>query len=574
MVVLVLGWCAPAQAVTRTVARSGAFDIRATEKGGNLCITLRRERHYQGQECGRIPRSPQRPLSIFPDVGVHNYASAVPPSVRIAETEDRSGKRERHRTFSAPGFSARFVLIPAPPRAVFVRFYGADGTLLGMDAGPEGYIGFHENATPVLGESVTAYTEPRIAPTPDQPDRIATLACIDVANSRGGGGQCEDNSIVLLSSCDGPGIAGGIVAADVVSVRLTLGTGAAFVIPAVALPAVFGGRRAIGAEVPRGEAVREAVALDAAGQGIARTAVGTPPGQSCASADRGDDGFGGYIEPTSPPAGAVVVASAGGPPLVVADQDDLLCVALGALEAGYCPFAPVDSDEPTLLERGGTVAGALSRDASRVTLELDRGPAITVGTTDGAAYTGRWAGRVRFFAAPVPAGRHVTGAVVRDAAGTIIGVSPDGVPRPAGRRTLFERDGQGLQVARDEEERPCVTAFATDPLPVPRFCTDPNPGTPIDGPIWPYGGAVVVPCAPRRALAYGDVPDRLRLPEVVLDGNRTLRTRRIKRPGNDDVWFAFLPDAGVRGLRAGKQRVALRLPPASRQCGYALGRSF
>ena len=40
------------------------------------------------------------------------------------------------------------------------------------------------------------------------------------------------------------------------------------------------------------------------------------------------------------------------------------------------------------------------------------------------------------------------------------------------------------------------------------------------------------------------------------------------------VWFAFLPDAGVRGLRAGKQRVALRLPPASRQCGYALGRSF
>ena len=213
------------------MARSGAFDIRATEKGGNLCITLRRERHYQGQECGRIPRSPQRPLSIFPDVGVHNYASAVPPSVRIAETEDRSGKRERHRTFSAPGFSARFVLIPAPPRAVFVRFYGADGTLLGMDAGPEGYIGFHENATPVLGESVTAYTEPRIAPTPDQPDRIATLACIDVANSRGGGGQCEDNSIVLLSSCDGPGIAGGIVAADVVSVRLTLGTGAAFVIP-------------------------------------------------------------------------------------------------------------------------------------------------------------------------------------------------------------------------------------------------------------------------------------------------------------------------------------------------------
>ena len=91
MAVFFLATCAPAQAVTRTVARSGAFDIRATEKAGNLCITLRRERHYQGQECGRIPRSPQRPLSIFPDVGARNYAAAVPLSVRIAETEDRSG---------------------------------------------------------------------------------------------------------------------------------------------------------------------------------------------------------------------------------------------------------------------------------------------------------------------------------------------------------------------------------------------------------------------------------------------------------------------------------------------------
>jgi hypothetical protein len=54
----------------------------------------------------------------------------------------RSGARNRYRTFAARGFSARFLLIPAPPSAVFVRFYGADDALLAMDGGPAGHIGF------------------------------------------------------------------------------------------------------------------------------------------------------------------------------------------------------------------------------------------------------------------------------------------------------------------------------------------------------------------------------------------------------------------------------------------------
>ena len=69
-----------------------------------------------------------------------------------AETESRSGRRARYPTFAARGFSARFVLIPAPPSAVFVRFYGADGTLLGIDGGPAGYIDIGANRTPVFGD--------------------------------------------------------------------------------------------------------------------------------------------------------------------------------------------------------------------------------------------------------------------------------------------------------------------------------------------------------------------------------------------------------------------------------------
>ena len=48
------------------------------------------------------------------------------------------------------------------------------------------------------------------------------------------------------------------------------------------------------------------------------------------------------------------------------------------LAAGNCPPPPVDSDDPRLLRQGESVAGALSRDAARITLQLDRGQDVTV----------------------------------------------------------------------------------------------------------------------------------------------------------------------------------------------------
>jgi hypothetical protein len=570
VIAVVLVWCAPAQAAPRTVARVGEFTLQARESGRRLCVTLRRSRHYQGEECGRIPRSPHRVLRIFPDIGFDNYAVAVPASVRVAETEDRRGRKARHRTFAARGFSARFVLIPAPPKAVFVRFYGPDGTLLGIDGGPAGYIDFDHDLTQIYGErrdGVSAHTEPRIDPSPDQADRIRTLACVDVDNSSGGSGFCDsdsENGLVVMGSCDSPDLAGGIVAPGVTGVRLTLGTGAQVTLPAVDLPAAFGGRRAFGAPVPSGEAVRDAAALDAAGTEVARTTVGLAPGgQPCAGPDGGNDRFDGPLVPVSPPAGAVAVA----PGLLVADQGETLCVGIAALEAGLCPAPPADSDDPHLLRSGETVGGALSRDAARVTLELDRGPDLTVPTIDGAAYAGRWAGKVRFFTARVRAGREVTGAIVRDAGGTIIGTKPHGIPRARVRRRTVLAERDGLRLVR---EAPCFAAEVPD---APRFCFEPNPRTPIDGPFHQYRGAVTVACAPRLAMAYGRVPDKAATPQVLLDGAPAIRARRIRLAG-DDAWVAFLPDVAVKGFRAGTSGVPLGLPPASRQCGYSAARAF
>ena len=148
-----------------------------------------------------------------------------------------------------------------------------------------------------------------------------------------------------------------------------MGSGAAFTVPARELPAAFGGRRVIAAPVPSGEAVRDAAALDTAGQDVARTSVGTAPGgQPCAGEDQGGDRFSGHLVPTSPPQGAVAVAAAGGESLLVADQGETLCVGLGELVAGICPPPPVDSDRTRLIRRAEIVAGALSRDAERITL--------------------------------------------------------------------------------------------------------------------------------------------------------------------------------------------------------------
>ena len=579
-VVVLAVCCSPAQAAT-TVAKVGDLKLRAREKGGRLCITLfRNARNYQGMACGRIPWSAHRPLVIFPDTFVDHYVAAVARSVRTAETEDRKGRRSRHRTFPGRGFPVRFVLIPAPPSPVFVRFYGAYDALLGMDAGEAGYITLDDNMTRILGEpgrGVTAHTEPRIAPTPDQADRIRTLACADADIGNGGSGWCDDeaeNFVTVAPACNEPDLVSGIVAAGVERVRLTLGTGGELDFASRDLPAAFGGRRVFAGPVPGREAIRAAAALDASGAIVARRTLGTPPAGQCSGGDQGSDNDAGDMRPTTAPPGAVPVATAADESLVAADRGETLCVAFGSLPARACPPPPVDSDRPRLQRRGHAVGGVLSRDAARITLRLDRGGPVTLATTDGPAYTGRWAGKVRFFAAAIDPASEVTGAVVRNAAGDVIGVSERGiVRRRTRRRVVAEQDGRGVAIVRRTGKPPCLTPFAADLPPAGRLCFDPDPGTPIDGPFYLYRGSVIVPCAPRLAFAYGRMPDDRRAPEVLLDGGRSVRARRLAFPG-DDGWVAFLPDTAVRGLKGGRSRLSLRLPPASEQCGYSLFRAF
>src|SRR4051812_34773267 len=103
-----------------------------------------------------------------------------------------------------------------------------------------------------------------------------------------------------MTDCNRPYVVGGIVAAGVASVRLTLGSGATVTVAAPELPAAFGGRRALGGQVPAGAAVRDAVALDASGLPVAGADVGLAPAGQCS----GNDGFSGNLVPVAPPPGA------------------------------------------------------------------------------------------------------------------------------------------------------------------------------------------------------------------------------------------------------------------------------
>jgi hypothetical protein len=105
-----------------------------------------------------------------------------------------------------------------------------------------------------------------------------------------------------------------------------------------------------------------------------------------------------------------------------------------------------------------------------------------------------------------------------------------------------ERGGRGVQLVRRTGHPPCLTAFAAD-LP-PRARVRAHAG-------YLRGAARAAGRRPQRARAQDPASRRGRL-----------------------AWVAFLPDVGVRGLRSGRQRVVLDLPPAGSQCGYSADRAF
>jgi hypothetical protein len=341
------------------------------------------------------------------------------------------------------------------------------------------------------------------------------------------------------------------------------------------LAAALGPHRLVAATLPRGEAVRVAQGRSAAGRLLWRARIGEPPAQvTCAEVEGSSAQVVAFHVRTDEARAGVVVARGGRQRLLAADgPGSELCTGLAGADGLDCSTPPVDT-ELTVLERGGRVLhGVLARDVASVELRLRDGRTRRVATTAGRAYHGRYAGHVRFLVAPLPPGAYVRRAIARDARGRSLGrvfiegsQSTDRVPVVP-----------GLELER--------TRYTTEGRTTTSVCVLPRSAQSLIGRLGVCGlgfsSATIVgsvTCAPRRTRLFGTLP---RGATGVRVGRYTPVVVRL--PGIGRVWLITLPArAGVRSLRylghlrtnrfglTPDARHPLRIPPATRQCGYDL----
>jgi hypothetical protein len=330
----------------------------------------------------------------------------------------------------------------------------------------------------------------------------------------------------------------GMAGSDVRRIDAVIGDGTRRRVPLTALPARFGARRqAYALVLAPGIAVR---ALRIVERGRVRTLPvrQAPGGATCA--------------PRLGNSGSIIVSLGRGPshatstgPLVARDEGDLLCVGLGTIATTDCRVPPIDPLLARIETRGSGAQRALLAvvppEVAALRLTLDRGPQITVATTDLPGYTGRYAGLVRGATVALPAGGKVYDTDELAADGHVLQriPGPDLRPLPHMPAVLARLPG-GVVVAGGGG---CVQVGVDAPTRDRSGCRN------IDfQPI-----LVAAPCAARRL--------------VVISRSRRLRVRTdrgvIRGRTKGRFVVAIVPrDAALRS--------PARLPPAAEQCGYTL----
>lgn len=592
--VLAVG-AAPAQAAE--VVKIDGMRLLASDLRGSLCVELALEVE-SGEGVGESCADP--PVRAFGTITVNSsdedgsaVGGAAPPSVARVEAEREDGTRfgaetvagERYRGRHAG--KVRFFLLAVPGgRIKLLRQYDAAGVMLGAiepDYGAEPRpAGGPVRLLRVRGKrsriTLAATVQESFAPTPLALDRFERLVCLNVSSRQpretASGGLCQDPG--PFRPLLGIGVQGncgrlrsllyGFVGSSVDGVRLRLGSGRTMTVRARTLPdSIATGQRVVAAFLPRGEAVRRATAIGA----HASAELREPPGGLPCEASDGLSlyGLGPPRDSATRPEGPdqQVAAEDGGHRLLVRDgAGDRLCSGVDRLRAdGFdCELPPVDADVLVALERDGYVSAVLPADVARVRLPSGR----EVPSVEGAGYTGRYAGRVRFLLARVPPG---TDGTLRyfDASGVLLGrgfVSPVDPPAAAGPITLARGPGWRLGAVRYGTSG-CV-ALAAQLNPFDCFAEVRS----LDSVY------IVVSCRPRLAVLYGTLERSSRVVRVGLRGGRVLRPRVIRVPraiGRGRAYVLALPRrAEVVSLRLGDETIPLAVLPATRQCGYELSR--
>ncbi|MEA2170697.1 MAG: hypothetical protein QOF76_3997 [Solirubrobacteraceae bacterium] len=549
------------------VAQDGGLTLRAQHDNHRLCVSL----NQLFPLCTRAPASPFD--GVFADSsGSHAIGVALAPDVAEVTVQSTRGESAPHWTVAAPGFKARFALIPHGGVAQFLRTYDADGNLIGS---VQDLFGGDPPRTDrrSLSRRLAVSRQLSLNPDPVDVDRSASSTCITVRRPGGDPSVCQPDAVharLFLQAQDACaprrplviGSAGQAVRS--VAVRLT--TGRRIVAPTHVLPPLFGPRRAVAIAIPPGTGVRNAGGFDAHGHRIARQILhAAPSGFPCPAGAGGSSELYGFATGRhGAPLPAVAVATAGPHQLLVADRGRQLCVRIDATRRS-CELPPVSVAHGFVLRREGPVIGALvPAYVTEVDLRLDDGTVQRVRSHSGPAYTGRYAGLTRFVLANVHGHRGVGRVVARNASGARVG-----------RGFVFDRP------VRTPRRRLAGTPFrifrrhSGPDHPRTEVCAVPHPNTsPFGSPI--CGGRretqvlSAVTCAPRRALLYGLLGRKARRVTVRLSGGTPLRAT-VRRLRGARLWYAIPPRrATVRSVvvAGAREPVAVHLPPAAEQCGY------
>ena len=593
--------------------------LQAQAEGDSVCVRLAGQNGSDSEVCSDIS-GPDLfgplviDLTLERDGRPTSVGGAVRAGVARVEYVTADGRTFATDTVAAPqvggraGSELRFFLMTLPAGAdpVTRRLLDAAGQLVG-ESDDVGSVGTGAAPRPLRGPvrlargrsngadwSLYATLRNVLEPVRGDVGRRQPRLCLATSREPSGVGSCEEGPERTFSYDVSSGCTGRLaslllgVAGPGVRIEVRLGDGRwrparMLMPPAGYAPA---GERAWVFAIPADAAVRSIRGRAADGHVLLTTPFGlAPPRLGCENGEL--SGFFTSDDETPPPLTGpeTILSPPGGPPLHVADADAQLCVALGPAPSDRsCDLPAPGAAEFVIATDGASMGGAVDPAVASVEARTVAGRRVRVATDPGAAYAGRYAGRLRFFSLTAPGGRTIESFTLRDAAGKRIIDFPLGFDvgrvgrsrvllsgRAAGGRydvsqATFRLTGLGRSV------RCLAVTRRGKSLRDPFDCIALTPrGRRLD--TSSLGGTVR--CDLRAAFLVGGASARAASVRARLDDGSTVAGRLF----GSALGRAFLVSPPARrGLRrvevldrAGKVLAAYvaPVPPAGRQCGYS-----
>ena len=603
-------------------AQGVRLDVRA--RPGGVCARVRLSAAISENDgCTDLPRidllSPFTLNVVAPTPsGAEAIGGAVRSGVARVEYVLPDGQRFGADTVAAPQLGGRlaralryFLLeLPAGDEPVTRRLLDASGRVVDEQDGLFEF-GSAEGPPPLKGPvrlahgrrdgapwSVYAVLRNQLDPVRGDAGRRVPAVCTDSSRASQDASACAHASQPGFTFGIEPGCLGRRaallhgIAGPGVRVELRLGDRRLHPARMVALPPGYAqaGARAWVFPVPFEAAVQSVRAIAAGGRLLHEVTLRRePPQLTCATGDFGVFLLaGGDPQPvfTSPP---VVLQPGGGPPLTLRDAEDAeLCVSVGPAQAERTCIAPAPQVISAVMasSRGESVAGgAVDPAVAAIVATASDGSRRRVATDPGAAYTGRYAGLVRFFSVAAPRGAHLVSLSLLDARGRRLfewplafDFKPDGPQRriltgrsPGGRFDLVEARFSFLPIA--DESVSCLSLVRHGER-VRDLLEDCMTGPGEHGHLSTREASGKVRCDLRAAVIVGGAPRAASAVRMRLSDGSTRAGRLFASPLGRA--FLVVPPSrrGLRRIeiadRSGRvlRTFGTRLPPAARQCGY------